>query len=96
MYTLHKLLKGGVGGGVGEELWIFLTQKENEDIVNILASTTTGTFFFFWSGGERVGVGVGGVLFDSRRVRKRQTSKCLCVFTGECSTRHQLRQTAGQ
>lgn len=42
MYTLHKLLKGG-----RKEERVksseFLTQKENEDIVNILASTRTGT-----------------------------------------------------
>lgn len=77
MYTLHKLLKGGrkVERGKSSE---FLTQKENEDIVNILASTSTGA--------------LGGSLCDSRWVRKGQTSKCLCVFTEECSTRHQLRQ----
>lgn len=46
MYTLHKLLKGRRKeerkrrSGKSSEL---LTQKENEDIVNILASTSTGT-----------------------------------------------------
>lgn len=85
MYTLHKLLKGRRKeerkrrSGKSSEL---LTQKENEDIVNILASTSTGTL----GGWGWVG------LCDSRWVRKRQTSKCLCVFTEECSTRHQLRQ----
>lgn len=57
MYTLHKLLKGG-----RKEERVksseFLTQKENEDIVNILASTTTGTL---GGGGGRGGGGeVGG------------------------------------
>lgn len=87
MYTLHKLLKGReMRRGDRSE---FLTQKENEDIVNILASTRSGAF-----GGEG-GWGVRGWfggLRDSRRVGKGQMSECLCVFTGECSTRHQLRQ----
>lgn len=42
MYTLHKLLKGG-RKEVRVKSSEFLTQKENEDIVNILASTRTGT-----------------------------------------------------
>lgn len=76
MYTLHKLLKGG-GRRRGKSS-DFLTQKENEDIVNILASTNAGTL------GEGC-VTVGGT-------GKGQTSKCLCFFTEECSPRHQLRQ----
>lgn len=43
MYTLHKLLKGGRNEERGQRSE-FLTQKENEDIVNILASTRSGTF----------------------------------------------------
>lgn len=67
MYTLHKLLKGG-RKEVRVKSSEFLTQKENEDIVNILASTRTGT----------LGEGEGG-LCDSRWVRKRtkeQVSLC--------------------
>lgn len=83
MYTLHKLLKGG-----RKEERVksseSLTQKENEDIVNILASTTTGT----------LGVWVG--LCDSRRGgsgrEKDKRASVSVFFTEECSTRHQLRQ----
>lgn len=55
MYTLHKLLKGGrkVERGKSSE---FLTQKENEDIVNILVSTCSGAL----GGGLCVTVGGSG------------------------------------
>lgn len=72
MYTLHKLLKGG-----RKEERVksseFLTQKENEDIVNILASTRTGTFGGWgWVGG----------LCDSKWVREGQTSRAsVSVFS---------------
>lgn len=41
MYTLHKLLKGT--WTERDKSSEFLTQKENEDIVNILASAGRGT-----------------------------------------------------
>lgn len=85
MYTLHKLLKGGrVGGRRGGKSSEPLTRKENEDIVNILAPKHQS--WNFWE--EE-----GGGLCDSRRVGEKTNEQVsMLFFTGECSTRHQLRQ----
>jgi len=56
MYTLHKLLKGGRKVEQGGKSSEFLTQKENEDFVNILASTSSGAL----GGGLCVTVGGSG------------------------------------
>lgn len=72
MYTLHKLLKGG-----RKEERVksseSLTQKENEDIVNILASTTTGTLGVWGFGWGCVTVGEAGRV--GRRTNE-QVSPC--------------------
>lgn len=65
MYTLHKLLKGG-RKEEKEKSSEFLTQKENEDIVNILVSTGTGT----------LGRWVGGCVTVGGSGKDKQA--CLC------------------